>query len=120
MFGNGIVKDILVALISGGAGAVVYRFLKTPAGRETASALGAVLRWIAPSPPEATRYTAMVLSAALAVAAYLAGVALGYFPMPPTLAAWVELVVNAFALAYGTSQVLHNRDLRARYYAAGR
>jgi len=118
MFGNGVVKDLLAALISGGAGGVVYAFLKTPAGQKVAAILGAVLRWIAPTPPEATRYTAMVLSAALALAAYLAGAGLGYFPFPSTAVDWIELVVNAFAIAYGTSQVLHNRDLRARYIAA--
>lgn len=57
--------------------------------------------------PEYKRYTSLLLSAAIPVAAWLVGVLMAYWTPPETWRGWIEAV---FAVACGgvlTSQTLH-------------
>lgn len=87
-------REVLSALISGGAGVVVYWLMEN-------------IRWLADLRPDLKRYASLGLAMAIPVAAWLIMVLLGYMPAPATWQGWIEAI---FAMATGTlvvSQGLH-------------
>ena len=77
--------DWLMALMSGGSGAVVYWLMENVA-------------WLARLRPDHKRYASLALSVALPILAWLAALALRYVPAPET---WQAAIETIFALAAG-------------------
>jgi hypothetical protein len=87
-------REVLLAVVSGGGGAIVYWLMDHVKPLET-------LR------PDYKRYASLALSAVLPVLAWLIMLGLGYDAPPPTWQGWLE---QAFALAAGAilvSQGVH-------------
>ena len=77
--------DWLMALMSGGSGAVVYWLMENVA-------------WLAGLRPDLKRYASLALSMLIPVLAWLAVLGLGYAPVPET---WQAAIETIFALAAG-------------------
>lgn len=58
---------------------------------------------------EIMRYLSLVLAALVAFGAYMAGVWIGYEPLPETTRAWIEGIFSAIAIAIPLSQAIHGR-----------
>ena len=96
-----LLSQLLKWLMSAGAGAAAFFIMeKVPE--------------LARLPSEAKRYVSIALSAGLAMAAFTAGVGLGYEPTPATAQAWVEALFAVGFVASGLSQVIHGRAKLAR------
>lgn len=62
--------------------------------------------------PQHKRWAAAALSAAIPLAAWGAGIGMGYLPLPET---WQVAFEEGFALigaAFGLSQLIHSKDMR--------
>jgi len=107
---SGLLKALLLNVIYGGAaGVAVWRFVESEAGRKLRDKLAGWLGYFGLESPEVTRYLTMTLSALVSLAAYGIALAFAFVPNPGTAEGWLNLVIQLFAIAYATSQVLHAR-----------
>jgi hypothetical protein len=90
-------RDLLMVLISGGGGVVVYWLLEH-------------VPTLANLSPEYKRYASLILAALLPIPFYLLGVAMQYWPAPVDWRAWVEILFAIAAGAVIASQAVHGRE----------
>lgn len=110
MVENGLLKALLLDIIFGGAaGVAVWRFVESKACQKLRDRLADWLGYFGLEPAEVTRYLAMALSVLVSLAAYGIALAFVFVPDPCTLQGWLDLILQLFAIAYGTSQVCHAR-----------
>lgn len=100
-------RSLLLLVVNGGAGVLVYAWLQKAAWYQNIEA------------PDVKRWIAAGITAGLAVLAYLALVVLGFAELPQAdWRSWLIQLANIFIgafVAFGTSQLSHTRDLKARY-----
>lgn len=88
-------QEFLIWVLSGG-GAGVAAFI--------------LMEWIGNNTdlqPDLKRYLSLALASTVAVAAYAAGVAMGYEPTPEDVRGWIEAVFSVIAVAVMASQAVH-------------
>lgn len=101
---------LLAQLISGGLAAViVFKFLGTPVGAGLVIWLVGALTWTGMKRKEIVRYTAIVLSAGVALAAYGVALAFAFVPDPVSIEGWINLILGMLGTGFTGSQVLHAR-----------
>ena len=98
-------KEVLMYVIYGGAGAVVQRFLEW-----LSATWPAFDNW----PGESKRYLAFVLDVVVATGCFGIAVAFGYLEAPVTLKAWLETLFAIGFLAITTQQVVHARRFKSK------
>lgn len=91
-------RDILVFLTTAGAAGVAYWLLNN-------------VQSLAKLSPQYKRIASIVLSAGIAILAYLAQVAMLYAVAPVDTRAWIEALVTVGTSAFGLSQVVHGFTL---------
>jgi hypothetical protein len=70
--------------------------------------------WLSAKGPRAKRFWACGISAGLAIAAYLAQIAMQYQPAPVEWRAWIEALVLVGTTAFGLATLIHGaKDLPA-------
>ena len=87
-------QDLLLLLMAAGSGGLVFWLMEN-------------VKFLAGLSPEYKRYTSLLLSGLIPVAAWLIGVLMAYWAPPETWRGWIEAI---FAVACGgvlTSQALH-------------
>ena len=110
-------QELLMQLISGGlASLIVWKFLDAPVGKSLVNRLldAADRLRLGFGLAEVARYTAIVLTGAVSVGAYLIALAFGFVPDPGSVAAWVNLVLALLGVSFTGSQVIHIRVKTAR------
>ena len=110
-------QALLMQLISGGLASVtVYWFLDKEAGKALVDVLveGLTAIKLGVSWSEVARYTAIVLSGAVSMGAYLVGLVFRFVPNPGSAAAWINLALVLLGVSFTGSQVIHVRVKSAR------
>ncbi len=107
---------LLTQIISGGlAAAITYRLLESPFGQHLTQTIAARLSPLSVSVAEVRRAAAAVLSAAIALIAYVMAVLLALVPEPAGLIGWINVTLVLLGVGYSGSQQLHARHvLRAK------
>jgi len=88
-------QEFLVWVLSGGGAGVVAFILMEWIGKNT------------DLQSDLKRYLSLALAGLVAVAAYSAGVAMGYEPTPEDVRGWIEAVFSVIAVAVMASQAVH-------------
>jgi len=107
---SGSLKALLLDIVFGSAaGVAVWRFVESKAGHKLRDRLAPWLGYFGLEPPEVTRYLVMALSVLVSLAAYGVALVFAFVSNPGTAEGWLNLLLQLFAIAYITSQVLHAR-----------
>lgn len=99
---NLTLREALVYLMSGGAGAVVFWLMEN-------------IPFLASLAADYKRYVSLALSAFIPVGAWLIMLGMGYEPAPEAWQGWLERIFALIAAALVVSQGLHGA-LRLRKY----
>lgn len=89
-----MLKDILLAVVTMGAGGAVYWLMENVPFLK-----GLAADW--------KRYVSLALGALIPVACWLIGVAMAYWAAPETWRAWIEAIFAVAMVGITTSQAIH-------------
>ena len=107
-----LLYTLLSQLISGSLAALIaYKLLRNAAVRHQ------LLAWASNwgiARKTALRYSALVISSALSVLAYLLAIAIGYAAMPTSLAEAVNMFLALIGIGFTGSQMLHVHGRHAK------